>query len=107
MWGFEILAILPIKTDTIVLAGKLISGGVLSNEKDVLAKNIVVSFTVDSRSLKAKVIRLDGWFIRPGMDLIAEDGDNLALLLKKDDKIAFLSEIKLSGSIRATLQQEK
>lgn len=108
MWEFEIFDIFPLKQDFIVLTGKLVSGGPLSNKKDILAKNTTVSLAYNVLRITKKVVRLDGWLQRPGQDLIAEAGDNLALVLKKDDDIRFLSEAKVSGyTIPATLKQDE
>ncbi len=88
---FEIFEILKIKTG-IVLAGKPIEGKPLSNENDVLKKNIFISFLYNEKEITTKIIRLDGRFGRPSQDILIEVNDNVALIIENENNSLALDE---------------
>lgn len=83
---FEIVEMFSINIG-IALAGKLISGGPISNEKDILEKNIFISFRYNETEISQKIIRLDGHFGRIGQDIVVDKGDNIVLLIDNEKEI--------------------
>ena len=55
----EIVEIFPF-SNKISLSGRLISGGPISNEKDILLKDIHVSFLYNEKIITKKIIHLAG-----------------------------------------------
>ena len=91
---FEIFDIFSIKFG-IALAGKLISGGPISNDKDILQKNIFITFVYNEKEISKKILRLDSGFGRANLDTIIDKGENMALLIDADYETEILFENKL------------
>lgn len=92
---FEIFEIFKIEIG-LALSGKLISGEPISNENDILKKNIYISFIYNNQKFTEKIIKLDGRFGRSGQDLIMEKNDNIALLIESNTETKLLNNFDSS-----------
>lgn len=99
---FEIFDIFLVKIG-IALAGRIFSGGPISNDKDILQKNIFISFRYNEKEIFKKITHLDGGFGRVGLDLVVEKGDNIILLIETDNEIEILNSEKLLFPIIAEI----
>jgi len=95
---FEIYEIFEIKIG-IALAGKFISGKPISNEKDILKKNIFISFLYNEKEITTKIMRLDGRFGRPSQDILIEENDNIALIIEIENNTQILDKVELVSTI--------
>ena len=95
---FEIYDIFEINIG-IALTGKLIEGKPISNEKDILKKNIFISFLYNEKEMMLKISRLDGRFGRPNQDILIEVKDNIALIIENENNADTLFENKLVSTI--------
>lgn len=91
---FEIHDLFRIREGLAALAGKLTSGGPISNENDIQKKEIFVVFFHEGQEIRRKIIKLDGVFIKPSLDLRIEVGDNVALVVPSGPETELLGNVK-------------
>jgi len=99
---FEIIEIFSTNTE-IVLAGKLISGGPISNDHDILEKNSTISFHYNEKEISKKIIRLDRGFGRVGQEVVVEKNENMTLLIERDNETEALIGVKLTAPVIGTI----
>ncbi|MCL9805501.1 hypothetical protein NAT51_08205 [Flavobacterium amniphilum] len=99
---FEIHDTFPINTKPII-TGRLISGGPISNKKDILLKDIYITFSYNDTIITAKIIELTSPFMRLHMDIIIEVGDNIALVLETNNETEALGNVTFSPVIVGTI----
>lgn len=95
---FEVYQIFEIKIG-IALAGKFISGKPISNQKDILKKNILFSCLCDEKNISVRVISIEGRFGRIGQDIVIEENDNAVLIVETEQHTQILNEVKLTSTI--------
>lgn len=91
---FEIHDVFPVKNGVAALAGKLTSGGPISNENDIQQKEIFVVFSDEGQEIRRRIIKLDGVFIKPFIDLRIEAGEHVALVIPSGPEIERLHAIR-------------
>lgn len=84
---FEIHDVFRVRDGVAALAGTLTSGRPISNENDIQKKEIFVVFSHEEQEIRRRIIKLDGVFIKPSLDLRIESGDNAALVIPSGPEI--------------------
>ena len=103
---FEIHDLFQVREGVAALAGRLTSGGPISNENDIRKKEILVVFTYEGQEIRRKIMKLDGVFIKPSLDLRVEAGDNAALVISSGPEIELLQRARPFNILSAKIVLE-